>query len=209
MRRAMVDAGDASLPVSIPTDVPTGPLSLELVLPDRATATVPLIVRAPPRLLLVAGIRRRRERSSGRSPPSISTSPSPAPGHPPLLDAFDLVVLADTPTDGPGLASRLVRRYARPVGPRRGGLVAIGGEHAYDLGGWRTSPLADWLPVEIEPAGPQQQGAVSLVLAIDKSGSMAIGGGDDSRLDRRRPDHRRTSRGLEDPARDRRDGRGD
>jgi hypothetical protein len=173
-----IDAGDVSVPTSIPTDAPTGPLSLELALAG-STVTVPLLVRAPPRVLVVAADRRETralERALAAEGIDVSVA---GPRDDPSLDELDLIVLADTPTDGRGsLSAGLVASLGAWV-RAGGGLVAVGGEHAYDLGGWRTSPLADLLPVEIEPAGPQQQGALSLVLAIDKSGSMALGGGGD------------------------------
>jgi uncharacterized membrane protein len=178
LAKRSVDAGDVSMPVSIPTDAATGPLSLDLELGD-SVATLPLVVKAPPRVLVVAADRRETkalEKALAAEAFDVIVS---GPRNTPPLDEIDLVVLADTPTDGRGALPSEVVASLRGWVRAGGGLVAVGGEHAYDLGGWRTSPLAELLPVEIEPAGPQQQGALSLVLAIDKSGSMALGGGGD------------------------------
>ena len=178
LAKQTVGAGDVSMPVSIPTDAATGPLSLDVELAG-SLATLPLVVKAPPRVLVIAADRREtRALEKALAAEAFDVSVSGPRNAPPLAE-IDLVLLANTPTDGPGsLSPELVRSLGAWV-RAGGGLVAVGGEHAYDLGGWRTSPLAEILPVEIEFAGPQQQGALSLVLAIDKSGSMALGGGGD------------------------------
>jgi hypothetical protein len=173
-----VDPGDVSIPVSIPTDAATGPLSLDLELAD-SVATLPLVVKAPPRVLVIAPDRRETKALEKALAAEAFDVIVRGPRDAPALDDVDLVVLTNTPTEGAGSLSPVLVRSLGPWVRAGGGLVAVGGEHAYDLGGWRTSPLADLLPVEIEFAGPQQQGALSLVLALDKSGSMAVGGGDD------------------------------
>ena len=52
------------------------------------------------------------------------------------------------------------------------GLVVIGGEHAYALGGYGGTPLEDLLPVASEVTDPLKRKSVAQVLAIDTSGSM-------------------------------------
>ncbi len=52
------------------------------------------------------------------------------------------------------------------------GLVTVGGEHAYGLGGYRDSELEKILPVISEITDPKRRRSVAQVLAIDTSGSM-------------------------------------
>src|SRR3712207_7880298 len=50
------------------------------------------------------------------------------------------------------------------------GLVTIGGNRSYALGGYRNSPLEDLLPVVSEILDPKRRQSVAQVLAIDTSG---------------------------------------
>ena len=52
------------------------------------------------------------------------------------------------------------------------GLVTIGGDHTYALGGYRGSDLEELLPVDSEITDPLRRQTVAQVLAIDTSGSM-------------------------------------
>jgi len=53
------------------------------------------------------------------------------------------------------------------------GLVTIGGERSYGVGGYRGSPLEELLPVVSEVLDPKRRKTVAQVLSIDVSGSMA------------------------------------
>ncbi len=53
------------------------------------------------------------------------------------------------------------------------GLVTIGGDHSYALGGYRGSDLEELLPIDSEITDPLRRQTVAQVLAIDTSGSMA------------------------------------
>lgn len=52
------------------------------------------------------------------------------------------------------------------------GLVVVGGDHSYALGGYRNSDLEEILPVVSEITDPLRRQTVAEVLAIDTSGSM-------------------------------------
>ncbi len=54
-----------------------------------------------------------------------------------------------------------------------GGMVAIGGENAYALGGYYKTPLETVLPVNMHMRGIKDKPSVAMMLVIDKSGSMA------------------------------------
>jgi Mg-chelatase subunit ChlD len=67
----------------------------------------------------------------------------------------------------------LLQSYVRDLGH---GLVVIGGEESYGPGGYFQTPLEETLPVEMTIQDQQRLPGMSLILIIDKSGSMADGG---------------------------------
>ena len=60
-------------------------------------------------------------------------------------------------------------RYVTDLG---GGFVMVGGPESFGAGGWIGSPVADILPVELDPPQKKQMPKGALVLVIDRSGSM-------------------------------------
>jgi len=91
------------------------------------------------------------------------------PGSLDRLRDYDVVILANVPADTLreklGVLSTLVRELGR-------GLVVIGGERSYALGAYHRTPLAELLPVELEPKNYRETPSVAFVAVIDKSGSM-------------------------------------
>jgi Ca-activated chloride channel family protein len=88
---------------------------------------------------------------------------------PRLLDV-DAVVLVNTPVQRFTIAQQeMLCRYVNDLG---GGLVMVGGPDSFGAGGWIGSPVADILPVELDPPQKKQLPAGALVLVIDRSGSM-------------------------------------
>jgi uncharacterized membrane protein len=80
-----------------------------------------------------------------------------------LMEA-DAVVLVNT--DNSLFSQRqqeLLRRYVTDLG---GGLVMVGGPDAYGAGGWIGSPLAEIMPVDMDPPQKKQlpKGALALVM---------------------------------------------
>ncbi len=55
------------------------------------------------------------------------------------------------------------------------GLCVLGGDNSYALGGYRGTAIEEMLPVNIDVRNKQRIPALSLVIAIDKSGSMSTG----------------------------------
>lgn len=86
------------------------------------------------------------------------------------LGEYAAVVLADVPLDALPDEGRLLQSYVRDLGR---GLVTVGGEDSYALGGYFDSPLEAALPVDSRLRNRQEDPAVAMVMAIDKSGSMA------------------------------------
>lgn len=62
-----------------------------------------------------------------------------------------------------------LQSYVRDLG---GGLVAIGGPQSFGMGGYFGTPLEETLPVKMQIDDQERFPAVSIVLVIDRSGSM-------------------------------------
>ncbi|QUI23113.1 VWA domain-containing protein [Vallitalea pronyensis] len=63
-----------------------------------------------------------------------------------------------------------LEHYVKDFG---GGMVAVGGENAFALGGYYKTPLETVLPVNMHMRGIKDKPSVAMMLVIDKSGSMA------------------------------------
>lgn len=80
------------------------------------------------------------------------------------LQEFDAIVLADVPASAFSAAQReLLRLYVHDSG---GGLVMIGGPNSFGAGGWIGTPVADALPVKLDPPQKRQmpRGALALIM---------------------------------------------
>lgn len=86
-----------------------------------------------------------------------------------LLDV-DALILSDVPADAFEPSQlRLIERYVKELG---GGLVMLGGEQSFGLGGYYRTPIEDALPVNMPIKKDIEKPSLALVLVIDKSGSM-------------------------------------
>ncbi|MBL4845283.1 MAG: VWA domain-containing protein [Planctomycetes bacterium] len=86
-----------------------------------------------------------------------------------LLDV-DALILSDVPADAFQPAQlRLVERYVKELG---GGLLMLGGEQSFGLGGYYRTPIEDALPVRMPIKKDIEKPSLALLLVIDKSGSM-------------------------------------
>ncbi len=63
----------------------------------------------------------------------------------------------------------MLHRYVTDLG---GGLIMVGGPKSFGAGGWIGSPVADVLPVDLDPPEKKQMPKGALVLVMDRSGSM-------------------------------------
>jgi uncharacterized membrane protein len=146
-------------------------------------------VLGPPRVLLVA--------ADG----TVDDSGNPVPDESPQLRLaleatgllVDRVTPAELPADLAGLSNYtsvvLVNVNAKHLSPRKmellqsyvrdlgGGLVAVGGPESFGMGGYFKTPLEETLPVEMQIKDQERFPAVSIVLVIDRSGSMAANEG--------------------------------
>jgi uncharacterized membrane protein len=147
------------------------------VYPQNNALSTYTMVEGPPRILVVASeedeegtyIRAALEAAGlvveERTPGAMASDPAGLAG-------YGAIVLVDTPARAfspRGLAA--MQSYVRDLG---GGLVAVGGPHAYGVGGWYNTPLEETLPVEMTIHDPERFPPMSIVVVIDKSGSMGV-----------------------------------
>lgn len=92
-----------------------------------------------------------------------------------LRDA-DLVIIGDVAVEaeesGEEVLSPELIEAIRPWVSEGGGLITLGGDHTYELGGWSDTPLATVLPLDISAKAEDLEPAVTLVQILDNSASM-------------------------------------
>ncbi len=87
------------------------------------------------------------------------------------LQDHDLVVLDDVPaSDVPVTAQEALARHVQDLG---GGLLMLGGLNSFGAGGWTGTPVAEVLPLDLDPPADLVLPSAALVLVLDESGSMA------------------------------------
>ncbi len=86
------------------------------------------------------------------------------------LQNFDLIVLNNVAASSISTQQQeLLSTYVNDLG---GGLLMIGGENSFGAGGWNGTPVANLLPVNLDPVKELRLPTAALVLVLDKSGSM-------------------------------------
>ncbi len=145
------------------------------IYPQNNTLSAFTMVEGPPRVLVVTSPQQSEEHlvTALQSAGLVveSRTPGAIPSDPTSLVKYGAVVLVDAPAQAlsPRAMSAL-QSYVRDLG---GGLVAVGGPHSYGVGGWYDTPLEETLPVEMTIHDQQRFPPMSIVIVIDKSGSMS------------------------------------
>jgi uncharacterized membrane protein len=75
----------------------------------------------------------------------------------------------------------VVRDYVRDQG---GGLIMIGGEDSFGLGGFYRTPIEEALPVTMDVKQKVEIPSLAVMLVIDRSGSMAMGMKDNDKVNK-------------------------
>ena len=88
------------------------------------------------------------------------------------LAGFAAVLLENVPADGIGTPG--METLAAWVRDGGAGLMMTGGKKAYGPGGYFKSPLESVLPVSMELRREHRKLALAIVVALDRSGSMAV-----------------------------------
>ncbi|NNJ24582.1 vWA domain-containing protein [Alienimonas chondri] len=164
-------------------DVPGDPRSEN----DRGEAG--LRIDAARRVLLL-----RTEPAGGRIETALAAAGLPVDvadptSHPLTQDALDpygAVILENVPASA--LGRRKMAQLARFVEDLGGGLLTTGGRNSYATGGYFESPLDPLLPVTMDLREDAQKERSAIVVALDRSGSMAVpvgeaGGGGRTKMD--------------------------
>jgi uncharacterized membrane protein len=144
----------------------------------------------PPRILLVgSGQSEAAEYEAGQLFEALTATglqveeitPAALPSELPALSNYASIVLVNV--SARTLSTRqmeALQSYVRDLG---GGLVAVGGPTSYGIGGYHHTPLADTLPLDMEIQDQERFPSVSIVIVIDRSGSMGIREGGLSKIE--------------------------
>ena len=133
-----------------------------------------MAVTGKPTVLMVEGVddasrELRKLMEAARMAYEVIT-PGRLPEDAQTMRRFEAVVLANVDADDISQnALSALDDYVKVLGR---GLVVIGGDRSYALGGYRGSKLEEMLPVTIDVRNQMEMPSLALVLVIDKSGSM-------------------------------------
>jgi len=87
------------------------------------------------------------------------------------LQNFDVVIMDNIPASALSRAQmNILHSYVSDFG---GGLLMLGGDQAYGLGGYFRTPIEDVLPVSCDFQKEEEAPTLALTLVIDRSGSMS------------------------------------
>jgi Ca-activated chloride channel family protein len=158
--------------------VPDDPAADEKPANNRGAAT--LVVGEPPKIRVISGEEHdakalARALRAERMDVEVVPVGEMTPQHEDLTDV-DLVVLANAPAftfpGGKAMTPQFVEKLTHYV-DGGGGLVVLGGPMSYDMGGYADSELARILPVRLDQVDPEVESAATIVIMLDKSGSMS------------------------------------
>ena len=86
------------------------------------------------------------------------------------LQNYEVLLLSNVPATSMSTRQmNLIRAYVQDLG---GGLVMIGGDQAFGLGGYYKTTIEEILPVRSDFEKEKEKPSLAMVLVIDKSGSM-------------------------------------
>jgi len=144
--------------------------------PQNNELTAFTMIEGPPRVLIVA----EEEQAAGPLKDALQSTglevrealPGALASDAAALAQYAAVIVVDIPARALSpRAMAALQTFVRDLG---GGLVAVGGSNAYGVGGWYDTPLEEALPVDMTLHDPQRFPPMSIVVIIDKSGSMSV-----------------------------------
>ncbi len=142
--------------------------------PQNNVAAALVDVGGPPRVLVVEGSAGDATNiKAALEAAQLSPVVVPASGLPTDLAAlgeYEAIVLANVPSrDIPEDTQKLLRSFVGDLGR---GLLMIGGNQSFGVGGYAGTPIEEALPVNMDVRNREQRPDIALVFIIDKSGSM-------------------------------------
>jgi Mg-chelatase subunit ChlD len=147
--------------------------------PENNTGSSAVRVEAPATILLVNSSGQPDNLSRALSAGKLNvriTTPKALPKDPAGFLAFRAVILENVPANDIGLQSMTaVTKFATELG---GGLLLTGGGASFGVGGYFKSTLDPYLPVSMEIKNEHRKLSLAMVVALDRSGSMAMPIGD-------------------------------
>lgn len=142
-------------------------------------------VLGPPRVLLVEGAEGEgaelARMLSAASIPAEIASTGALPRSPAAAQRYDAILLANV--SALDLSEAQVTSLDHFVKTLGRGLVVLGGDNSYALGGYIGSDLEKMLPVDSDVRNKLDMPSLAMVMAIDHSGSMGDSMAGSSRLD--------------------------
>ncbi|HEU5011121.1 MAG TPA: VWA domain-containing protein [Roseiflexaceae bacterium] len=131
-------------------------------------------VNGVPRVLLVEGqpgeAQNFKDALTAANVTAEVTAPDAMPTELSGLSDYEAVVLVNVAArDLPVKAMANLPAYVKELGK---GLIMIGGNHSFGVGGYGRTPVEDALPVYMDVRDRQERPDLALVFVIDKSGSM-------------------------------------
>ncbi len=127
-----------------------------------------------PRVLLVdSDVKQARFLASALEQEGIKVDIRPVQGLPDSisdLQNYELLVLSNVPATSMSTRQmNYIRSYVQDLG---GGLIMIGGDQAFGLGGYYKTTVEEILPVRSDFEKEKEKPSLAMILVIDKSGSM-------------------------------------
>jgi len=127
-----------------------------------------------PRVLIIDSEPRTvRDLTSALREQEITAEVRPPEGMPRTLEDlnnFEAVILSDVSATAISISQmNLLRTYVSELG---GGLIMLGSEQSFGLGGYFRTPIEEILPVYCDLQKDQERPSLAMCLVIDRSGSM-------------------------------------
>ncbi len=127
-----------------------------------------------PRVLLVdSDIKQAKHLAAALEQEGIKVDTRPPQGIPDALSDlqnYELLALSNVPATAMSTRQmNTIRSYVQELG---GGLIMIGGDQAFGLGGYYKTTVEEILPVRSDFEKEKEKPSLAMVLVIDKSGSM-------------------------------------
>lgn len=142
-------------------------------IPENDRAFAPVEVEGPPRVLVVEGGAGHGDRiAAALRAGGLVVDETDAAVLPDVdrLAGYQSTVMVDVAASS--LTTRQLGALTTATRDLGRGLVTIGGDNSYALGGYRDSELEALLPVISDVTDPKRRSSVAEVLALDTSGSM-------------------------------------